>query len=64
MDKYPNRITGKPGIGPFYIRKKETYSPDWVGEWDSIQQRRKNHDPLMQGGQALKRHKSLEDLFT
>ena len=48
--KYPNRITGKPGISPFYIKKKEAYKKTWEGEWDKVQRRRKNHDPLMLGG--------------
>lgn len=50
MEKYPNRITGKAGISPFYIRKKETYHPDYEWEWERIQRMRKEEHPLMQGG--------------
>jgi len=53
VEKYPNRITGIPGR-LFYIKKKEAYASEWEGEWDRIQRKRKENDPLMLGGQFRK----------
>ena len=39
--QYPNRITGKPGMGGHYIKKKAAYKDTWEPEWKRVERRRK-----------------------
>ncbi len=50
QEKYLNRIIGSSRKRPFYIKKKEAYSPDWVGEWERVKKMRKENHPLIFGG--------------
>ena len=38
------------GMKPF-PNKKECLSPDWESEWERVKRMRKEHNPLIKGGQ-------------